>query len=122
MKTLQAKNVSYSEKGEGQDYFQVFFEEKDENGVSYVLLQRQFEFPDEGESYFECDAFENCGHYVIRKAKLSRDCFEIEIPGKEGEEWKISFDIEDKRYEGLKEVLKIILSKPNQLQIRGERG
>jgi hypothetical protein len=119
MTEFQAKDVSYSEDLEGREYFQVLFKEKDDPGVKYVLLQRQFEIPDGGLCYFECDEIERSGPHVIRKAKLSRERFEIEVPGEQGEKWVVAFALEDRRYAALKEVLRIILGKPNQLEIVG---
>ena len=116
---FQAKDVSYSEDLEGREYFQVLFQAQDEPGGKYVLLQRQFEIPDGGISYFECDQIERSGSHVIRKAKLSRERFEIEVPGERGGQWAVEFELEDRSYEELKEVLRIILGKPSQLEIEG---
>lgn len=116
---FHAKEVSYSEDLEGREYFQVLFQEQDEPGGKYVLLQRQFEIPDGGISYFECDEIERSGSHVIRKAKLSRKRFEIEVPGESGGKWVVEFEIEDRRYEELQEVLRIILGKPSQMKIEG---
>jgi hypothetical protein len=116
---FQAKDVSYSQDLEGREYFQVLFQEQDEPGVKYVLLQRQFEIPDGGVCYFECDDIERSGSHVIRKAKLSRDRFEIEVPGEDGGKWVVLFELDDWRYAALKEVLSIILGKPSRLEIAG---
>ena len=116
---FQAQDVSYSEDLEFREYFQVLFQEKDEPGVKYVLLQRQFEIPDGGVCYFECDEIERSGSHVIRKAKLSRDRFEIDVPGEDGGKWVVAFELEDRRYVALKEVLSIILGKPSRLEIKG---
>jgi hypothetical protein len=114
---FQAQDVSYSQDLEFREYFQVLLKEQDEPGVKYVLLQRQFEIPDGGRCYFECDQIERSGSRVIRKAKLSRDRFEIEVPGEDGEKWVVKFELDDRRYEELKEVLGIILGKPSRLEI-----
>ncbi len=114
---FQARDVSYSEDLEGREYFQVLFQEQDEPGVKYVLLQRQFEIPDGGISYCECDEIERSGSHVIRKAKLSRERFELEVPGERGGKWAVAFEIDDRRYEELKEVLRIILGKPSRMEI-----
>lgn len=116
---FQAQDVSYSEDLEGREYFQVLFEKKDAAGEKYVLLQRQFEIPDGGVSYFECDEIERSGSHIFRKTKLSRDRFEIEVPGEDGGKWAVGFDLDDRRYEALKEVLSIILRKPSRLEIAG---
>ena len=117
MRILKATEVSYSEELEGRDYFQVFFEAGVDHADGYVLLQRQFEMPDDGESYFECEQFERSGHFVIKQARLDRNSFVIEIPGGTGGKWEIHFEIDDQRFEALKEVLGIILSKPNRLVV-----
>jgi hypothetical protein len=116
---FQAQDVSYSEDLEGREYFQVLFEEKDETGEKYVLLQRQFEIPDGGVSYFECDEIERSGSHVFRKAKLGRDRLEIDVPGEDGGKWMVAFELDDRRYAELKEVLSIILGKPSRLEIEG---
>ena len=116
---FQAQDVSYSEDLEWREYFQVLFKEKDAPEVKYVLLQRQFEIPDGGICYFECDEIERSGSHVIQKAKLSRDRFEIEVPGEDGGKWVVEFELDDRRYEELKEVLSIILGKPSRLEIAG---
>jgi hypothetical protein len=114
---FQAQDVSYSQDLEFREYFQVLFQEKDEPGVKYVLLQRQFEIPDGGACYFECDEIEHSGSYVIRNSKLSRDRFEIQIPGDDGGKWGVTFELDEGRYEELKEVLSIILQKPSRMVI-----
>jgi len=114
---FQARDVSYSQDLEGREYFQVMFREKDQPAVKYVLLQRQFEIPDGGVSYFECDEIERSGPQVIQKSKLSRKRFELEVPGESGGAWRIEFEINDARYQELKEVLRIILGKPSQIKI-----
>ena len=120
MRKFQAQEVSYSEGDiEEREYFQVVFEESEKPGAKYVLLQRQFEMPDGGVSYFQCEEFERSGHHVIRKSKLSRERFEIEIPGESGGKWVVGFELEEKRYELLKEVLSIILGKPSRMEIEG---
>ena len=119
MIAFQAQAVSYSEDLEGREYFQVLFKEKDEPGVKYVLLQRQFEIPDGGIVYFECDEIERSGSQVFRKAKLSRERFEIEVPGESGGKWAVAFELDEQRYAELQEILRIILGKPNRMEIEG---
>jgi hypothetical protein len=54
---------------------------------------------------------------VIQNSKLSRDRFEINVPGDDGGKWVVKFELGDRRYEELKEVLSIILRKPSRLEI-----
>jgi len=116
---FQAQAVSYSQDLEFREYFQVLFKEQDEPGVKYVLLQRQFEIPDGGFCYFECDEIERSGSHVIKKSKLSRERFEIDVPGEDGGKWVVKFELDDRRFEELKEVLQIILGKPSRMEIEG---
>jgi hypothetical protein len=115
MRILKATEISHSEDLEGRDYFQVLFKAGADHADGYVLLQRQFEMPDGGKSYFECDEFERTGHYVIKHARLDRNSLTILIPGDKGGKWEIQFEINDERYEALKEVLGIVLGKPSRL-------
>jgi hypothetical protein len=120
MKTFHAKSVSYSEYSEDVEYFQVLFEESENSETGYVLLQRQFEFPDRGWVYFECDEFDRSGHFSIRQSRLCRESFEIRIPGRPGGYWKIFFEISDRQFEELKMVLVVILSSPNHFMIKDQ--
>jgi hypothetical protein len=112
MKILEAKKVSYSDKTEGQEYFQVMFEgERD-----YVLIQRVFEMPSDGRIYFECKDMEDSGHYVVKKAKLWRDRMSIKLPGQGGTRWEIRFEIGEEKYNELAENLRVIFSNPNRME------
>jgi hypothetical protein len=59
MLKLHARHASASEAG---DYFQVMFEEQaDAEGSRYLLIQRQFEFPDEECCAIETEQPDICG-------------------------------------------------------------
>jgi hypothetical protein len=116
MRILEAKQVSYSEKIDGQEYFQVMFAGERAGKRDYVLIQRVFEMPTDGKVYFECQEIEDCGHYVIKKAQLWRDRMVIKLPGLGGARWEIRFEIEEEKYNELVENLSIILSNPNRME------
>lgn len=116
MKILEAKEVSYSENIDGQEYFQVMFEGVRGGEKDYVLMQRVFEIPSDGRVYFESKDMEDSGHYVIKKAKLHRDRMEFKLPGLGGTRWEVRFEIEDERYAELGENLRVIFSNPNRLE------
>ena len=119
IRKLHANYVSAS--GAGGEFFQVLFEEnQSENEDEYVstdkyfLIQRQFEFPDNGECYIETQEPSECGEFLISFSKLSRDKFCIQLP-EQPSKWEISFETDDDNFEEVKRILKIILSAPNHL-------
>jgi hypothetical protein len=63
---FRCEHVSATEAGDG---FQVLFETTRDSLDGYVLIQRDFEFPDGGKCYLETEARESCGHFRIRSAK-----------------------------------------------------
>ncbi|MEK6322410.1 MAG: hypothetical protein AABN33_12085 [Acidobacteriota bacterium] len=75
------KHASASEAG---DYYQVSFDDGDDYeakdiGGRYFLIQRQFEFPDDGTYYLESDDSRFCGHFKIRAATLNTEFLSIEL-------------------------------------------
>lgn len=113
MQVLVARQVSYTEIEDGQEYFQVFFEGA---GQAYVLLQRVFEGPSDGRVYFECRVSEDIGHYVFRKVRLERERLVLKLPGLGGARWEVRFEIDAERYAQLAENLRVIFAKPNRLE------
>jgi len=115
MKKFHAKRVSASESG--GEYFQALFEAKEDSDKVYLLIQRQFEMLGRGYCYIEDHELSPCGHFVA-KAVLNRNEFQFHILGKVKGNWNTSFDIDDDKYEGVKSILKVILSAPNHLEIK----
>jgi len=107
MFTLLAQHASASEAG---DYFQVLFEERDgaEDG-RYLLVQRQFEFPDRGCCYIETELSEMCGHFRVRRASLERGRFQISWTGRGEREAEIIFDADDESYAEICRVMRIMI-------------
>lgn len=100
---MRFTSVSPSEAG---DYLQVLFEEKVDNlEVGYFLVQRQFEFPDEGEVYIECTNTRLCGHFAVKTAALSRQCLRLEMPSTEWQIIQVQFATDQEGYEELERVL-----------------
>jgi len=61
---MRFNSVAASEAG---DYFQVLFEEEEDNlEAGYFLVQCQFEFPDNGEFYIESNDTGLCGHFEVK--------------------------------------------------------
>ena len=100
---MRFNSVSASEDG---DYLQVLFEEKvDDLEADYFLVQRQFEFPDEGKVNIECTNTRLCGHFAVTTAALSRQCLRVEMPSTEWKIIEVQFATDQEGYEALERVL-----------------
>ena len=95
--------VSASEAG---DYFQVLFEEDEDNPeAAYFLVQCQFEDPDNGESYIESNDTQFCGHVKVETAVLSRRWLRLEIPSTKWKSIQIEFVANQAVYRKLARIL-----------------
>ena len=100
---MRFNSVSASEAG---DYLQVLFEEEADNlEAGYFLVQRQFEFPDEGEVYIESTDTRLCGHFAVKAAALSRQRFRLEMPSTNWHVIEIQFATDQAGYEELEGAL-----------------
>jgi hypothetical protein len=115
MKKLIAKHVSAGESG--GEYFQVMFETDRDSDKNYFLIQRAFESEwDEFEEakpdppYIESDDMTFCGFLDLKKVEFSRNRFYIQLANKRKDDLEISFDVSDREYQEVKEILKTILS------------
>ena len=100
---MRFNSVSASEAG---DYLQVLFEEKvDSLEAGYFLVQRQFEFPDEGEVYLESTNTRLCGHFAVKVAALSRQHLRLEMPSTNWQIIEIRFATDQAGYEELESIL-----------------
>jgi len=95
----------------GGDHFQALFAKTQESDVDddYVLVQRQFEMPDDGKCYVETNDRDNCGHFVIRNARLTRNQLEFEIGNRPARRIKVSFEATDSAYADMKRTLQIMI-------------
>ena len=78
---LHANYVSTSVFGDG-DYYQATFEaEQDavDPGSPYLLIQRQFEDPDDNRCYIETHGEKYCGHFLLRRVNFAPQKLSIEI-------------------------------------------
>jgi hypothetical protein len=73
----QFSRVSVSRAG---DYYQVEFDnDSDDLHGDYLLIQRQFEIPDGGRSYFEMPEPDRCGHFRVHAISLSGNCLRLDL-------------------------------------------
>jgi hypothetical protein len=99
------EHVSASEAG---DYFQVMFAKAPASDEEYLLIQRQFESPDNGKCYVETDDPAFCGHYRIVAAQLSRNRFLISLADAPLKNVVVSFNATESDYAEAKRVLLIM--------------
>jgi hypothetical protein len=106
IRQFQCEHVSATKAGEG---FQVLFEKEPESDEGYVLVQRHFEFPDGGECYVETEDREFCGHFRIRRARLSRNRFQMDFGRSPERKIAVLFNATDSVYSEVKHVLRIMI-------------
>ncbi len=93
------------------DYYQVMFEEKEEDegeetfGTPYVIIQRQFEMPDGGRIYLETHDENFIGHFRVRRCVLGPKMLFLQLQRKKAEHLEILFATSKHNYIELKEAL-----------------
>ena len=78
---FHANYVSTSVFGDG-DYYQAMFEaEQDTEDADspYLLIQRQFEDPDDNRCYIEMHDEKYCGHFLLRRVGFTPQKLSIEL-------------------------------------------
>jgi hypothetical protein len=108
LREFRCEHVSVSGAGDG---FQVLFEKTPDSEEGYVLVQRHFEFPDEGKCYLETDDREFCGHFRFRSARLSRNRFQMVFGIWPVREVTVLFKATDSAYVEVQRVLQIMIPK-----------
>lgn len=116
---FRANHVSASEDG---DYFQVAFETTDpaENAAHldgrdspYLLIQRQFEDPDDGRCYVETHDEGYIGHFRLRSIEFSQSRLLLEIARDRNSRIEVAFEIGESDFREVQRVLNIISGKSN---------
>jgi hypothetical protein len=100
---------SVSVDSSGGEYFQVSFEDDPDSDSAYFLIQRQFESYDGGLLYLESHQRTLCGHFKIRRARLGRNMFRLELASEPVETVQIWFQADSAQYNQLRRVLKIMM-------------
>lgn len=113
MLKLHPSHASASEAG---DYFQVMFEEQaDAEGSRYLLIQRQFEFPDEECCAIETEQPDVCGHFQIQRAVLERARFQVWWSGGSKSKADVTFEADDESYADVRRIMRIMIP---QIEVR----
>ena len=103
---IRLNHVSASESG---DYFQVLFQAEEDGDGPYVLVQRQFEFPDGGLCYLESHDEDYIGHFKVVRAALARTRFFLELQRKPGAEVEVTFKTTEQNYNDVVRIMRIMI-------------
>jgi len=111
MRTVREWTCDYASATEAGDYFQVLFEETEDDDKRYLLLQTQFEFPQDFDVKVETNGGEWYAELKVERATLDRQ--RLVIDGyDDGDPVRITINhsANDGTYAELKRVLKIMLN------------
>ena len=112
--TLNHLSVSIS-----GDYYQVLFEEKEDNGSAeitddpYFLIQRQFEMYDGGEIYIESLDENYIGHFLVKSATLQKDKIELELKRSNYSKIEVNFKATENEFKELRSAINTMIPKIN---------
>ena len=105
---FHANYVSTSISG---DYCQALFAESQDTtdpDTPYLLIQRQFEMPDDGECNVETHIDEDTGHIHLRRGDFRQNGISIEIDRSNNKNIHVTFVITTAEFEEALPILKII--------------
>jgi len=105
---FHANHASASADG---DYYQVLFEavrDSSDPGCPYLVIQRQFEDPDDSRCYVETHDQNYIGHFRIRRIDLSVSRIVLEIDRPKANIVDVSFAIASSDFKEVAEVVGII--------------
>ena len=107
---FHANYVSTSVFGDG-DYYQAMFEaeqDTDDPDSPYLLIQRQFEDPDDHRCYIETNDEKYCGHFLLRRVDFTSQKLSIEIERPRDNFVSVTFAMVATEFAEASQVLKII--------------
>ena len=107
---FRANYVSTSVSGDG-DYYQAMFEaEQDAHDLDspYLLIQRQFEDPDDNWCYIETHDEKYCGHFLLRRVDFTSQKLSIELDRPGDNFASVTFAMAATEFAEASQVVKII--------------
>jgi hypothetical protein len=109
-RTIREWTYDHASASQSGDYFQVLFEKSEDDDDFYVLIQSQFEFPQDCDVIVETDAGEWAAELVVERATLDQQFLLIDGSDKEKAVRIIVYhSADDRTYDELIRVLKIML-------------
>ena len=109
-----ASSVSGSAAG---DYYQLFLgpEEIDDSDGdpleakgSYLIVQKQFEYPDQGRSYIETHDEHYVGHFRLTLTELSATRLVFELARKTNNQVHISYSLNASEFEEVRRIAEVV--------------
>ena len=107
---FHANYVSTSVFGDG-DYYQAAFEaeeDTDDPFSPYLLIQRQFEDPDDNLCYIETHDEKYCGHFLLRSVDFTPRKLSLELDRPRDNFVSVTFAIMETEFAEVSQVVKII--------------
>ena len=101
-----------AEAAEAGDYYQVLFEDlRDEEDAekTYVLIQRQFEFPDGGVCYVESHDHDYIGDAKVKRATLGRNRLLLELRRRRGARIEVEFETSERNFREIVRIMRIMI-------------
>jgi len=105
------KTFKHASAAEAGDYYQVSFDDDDDPDSidgRYLLIQRQFEFPDYDSYYLESDDSRLCSHVKVRAVTLSSESLSIDLLADECTTLRIRFGISQDDFEKFERIVRIM--------------
>jgi hypothetical protein len=112
---FHANYVSTSVFGDG-DYYQATFQAEQDTDVDdadspYLLIQRQFEDPDDNSCYIETHDEKYCGHFLLRRVVFTPQKLSIELDRPKDNLVSVTFAMAATEFAEASQVVKIISGK-----------
>jgi hypothetical protein len=107
---FHANYVSTSVFGDG-DYYQAAFEaeeDTDDPDSPYLLIQRQFEDPDDRRCYIETHDENYCGHFLLRRVDFTPQKLSIELDRPRDNFVSVTLAMVETEFAKASQVVKII--------------
>ena len=95
----------------GGDYYQVMFaaeEDTDDMDSPYLVIQRDFEMPDDDSCYVETHDERYRGHFILRRIEFTAEKLVIELDRPMNNLIGVTFSLATSEFEEASQVIKII--------------
>ncbi len=104
---FHANYVSTSVSG---DYYQAMFAEEDADDPDrpYLIIQRQFEDPEDDTCYIETHDRKYSGHFLVRRIEFTPERLSIELTRPNDNLISVTFRVAASEFEEASQVIKII--------------
>ena len=104
---FHANDISTSVAG---DYYQAMFagEDTDDPNTPYLIIQRQFEEPEDEACYIETHDEKYCGHFLVRRVEFTPQSLLVEFDRPSDNLISVTFRMAPPEFAEASQVMKII--------------